>query len=211
MSLLWIICIFAAVLIVILPLVLQNTGTRNAPPVNAASLLSEPIPGLISRTFSAENRLLSLPCRTYNVPCLDDDTCAVLCNDYATLPSKCVDSICVLSSESEGVDVEVPEDTEQNCDTAIGEFAFLSYISGTGIAEWRCVNLYPQFADRFSFCEGGTWAPDARIRAPSYADCTCDPTSVRVIYEYPGLPSDQLPHCIDSQLYYQYENTYTKI
>ena len=166
---------------------------------------------------NASTALQTKTCRNQSVPCIDDRTCALLCNDHLLTPTMCRGNLCVLKSEiggdnGGGVDGGVVGDEEPagtNCNTRIGEFAVLQALPDiTGSALWRCVNLYSVYADRSTFCEGGTWNMDARVRAPSYSDCVCGQNHTRVVYEFPGLATDGRPHCIATSDLPYYSSSY---
>lgn len=171
----------------------------------------------VNRRREAESDILGpivpVDCSRTQRYCLDRDNCRLFCKDASVIEFDCLNGICV----QRAVDKEKPthnsSDGGSKCDTKNGEYGLLVGYNEIGVAMWECVQLYPAWQNRSSYCENGTIDLDVRKREPSYRDCTCRSSDVRIVYRYSilGQSVNGLPHCVSSDRYKFYELSYRQI
>lgn len=136
-------------------------------------------------------------CGTVTRYCMIDTDCEKLCKPANSAKIICNKSHCVFTYDAKSTDPSPPGgDPNKCCDLKNGEYAILVGYATFGIALWQCVQLYKQYVDRQKICEGGTLSMDARLREPSYMDCTCPPNTVRIVTTRASTYDNALPHCV---------------
>lgn len=136
--------------------------------------------------------------------CDNDSDCASLCREYERARFVCSgDKTCV----TRAVRVDDNGGAIDECDTRRGEYAVLVGYTNVGAAEWRCVQLYKQYADRSKYCEGGEFDMNATVREPSYRDCSCPDGTVRCVYNIASVYESNLPHCVPKASWRFYRNS----
>lgn len=135
-------------------------------------------------------------CNTTKRICVTSDNCKLFCKDAAIVDFDCEQGVCV----ERALDATRPiqDDDESPCDKKNGEYGLLVGYNELGLATWECVQLYPGWQDRSTYCEGGTVDIDTTVRAPSYADCLCPTGTTRIVYKRSvlGQVAYGLPHCV---------------
>lgn len=181
--------------------VAQSLALRN---VRASDLLTD-----------QRRPLTRYSCYDHAIPCVEDRNCELLCSDYALVPSTCRANLCVAGDGGGGGgDPGQPDPPPGiDCDTKNGEYAFLRGVTEAGVAEWACINLFPDWQPSADgerrFCEGGVWSMNADDHNPHWSDCACPKETVNVIYRLPnGEEGDGKPHCVPEKRLHEYRNAY---
>lgn len=152
-------------------------------------------------------------CIHTQVACLKAENCTLLCKNASVLDFDCVKGMCtekpigVGGGDSDRNDIS---NDPSNCDLKNGEIGLLVGYNEIGTAQWECVQLYPGWEKRSTYCEGGTVDIDARVRTPSYRDCMCPGGTTRMTYRRSTLGQTVygLPHCIHDAVVKFYEIDY---
>lgn len=174
-------------------------------------LLSSTVRSDDYNSASINGPLIPLPCSQIARPCLTDRDCSIVCNgsgiEYYCDKKSLVCSEGVLpignddDNKGDGNDNndDNGKDIPIKCDTKNGEYALLQGYTEIGVAQWKCIQLYPGWeGGGKSYCEEGTVNLDTRIRTPSYKDCTCPSNTTRIVYMRSTLGQQVygLPHCV---------------
>lgn len=152
--------------------------------------------------------------------CVYDQDCASLCRSYKNIYFACDknafanDDTRIRENYRIGrcapraiVDESDQVTPREKCRVELGEYALLVGYTNLGTAIWQCVQLYQQYADRSSFCEGGRFDMNANIREPSYRDCLCPAGTVRAVSRLASMYDNHLPHCIAQDQWTFYRNS----
>lgn len=144
-------------------------------------------------------------CLNYSRLCVTDSDCSLMCLPYHNVRFICGQNVCSVTPIENSS--EEPDENQPNCNVKEGEFAIIVGLTDLGYISWRCVQLYPQYQLRDTFCEGGKFDMDARVREPSYRDCTCPPQSIRMIENFASFYDNAIPHCIpERNVFFYSEN-----
>jgi hypothetical protein len=169
----------------------------------------------VSRRREVQKNLLGplvpVDCQKVNRYCLKPENCKLFCKDAAVVPFDCTNGVCV----QKAVDTTKPTGSDQQspCDTKNGEYGLLVGYNDLGIAQWECIQLYPAWQDRKSYCQNGRLDLDVRAREPSYRDCTCSEGTTRMVYKKSVLGQTVfgLPYCVPNNVVKFYELSYAKV
>jgi len=147
--------------------------------------------------------LIPVDCDALSTVCLSDSHCKLLCRNASIKHYQCDEKrhVCVnlsLPGMTSIAGNSHDDISSENCNTRIGEYALLQGYNEIGVAQWRCVRLYPGWNDYSRYCEGGKVELDARRRPPSYRDCRCPDGTMRMVYRRSmiGQEVHGLPHCV---------------
>lgn len=169
---------------------------------------------LDNSTNSFAGPLAPVDCDNKQRVCIDDSNCSLLCIGAAEKTFVCDPYTSTCSSDTwRGIEEDSVkgDGNDKNgagaspeCNTKIGEYALLQGYNELGVAQWNCVQLYPTWNDTSRYCEGGKVDIDARVRAPSYLDCTCPSGTTRMVYSKSTLGNVVygLPHCVTNTAIY---------
>lgn len=149
-------------------------------------------------------------CGNFKTLCLVKENCNLFCKDAYIAEFDCNKGVCVERAFDQNKPGAV--DQSSNCDTKNGEYGLLVGYNDLGLAQWQCVQLYPGWVDKTKYCEGGTVDIDARLREPSYRDCTCPENTKRMVYKKSllGQVVYGLPHCVSNKVVKFYELSYVE-
>lgn len=152
-------------------------------------------------------------CMVARVACLKADNCTLLCKNASVLDFDCVKGVCMEKPIGiGGIDAggNNSSNDQSNCDLKNGEIGLLVGYNEIGTAQWECVQLYPGWEKRNTYCEGGIVDIDARVRTPSYRDCMCPGGTTRMTYRRSTLGQTVYgrPHCIRNAVAKFYEIDY---
>lgn len=168
-------------------------------------------------TNSFAGPLTAVDCDNRQRVCIDDSNCSLLCVGAAEKTFVCDPYTSTCSSDTwKGIEEQSGggggsggggangAGASPECNTKIGEYALLQGYNELGVAQWNCVQLYPTWNDTSRYCEGGKVDIDARVRAPSYLDCTCPSGTKRMVYAKSTLGNVVygLPHCVQNTAIY---------
>lgn len=173
----------------------------------------------VERRREAQRDLLGplapVDCATTQAICVTASNCNLLCKNAALVSFDCVNGACVEKAVSNvsPSSSSSSSDDQANCNTRIGEYGLLVGYNELGVAQWECVQLYPRWQNLATYCEGGTVSLDARVREPSYRDCSCAVGHTRMVYRRSvlGQTAHGLPHCVRDDLVRFYEPSYEKL
>lgn len=204
----------------------------NARGITVANI-GAPLPTVQNDQFdgtSLEGPLVPLDCRHIPRPCLLERDCTFLCSNSASVSYECDRKSLLCVERAVGITTDAgnsgnndDKDTSDRdsvdpssvkCNTKAGEYALLEGYNELGVAQWNCIQLYPGWEGGGKrYCENGIVNIDARVRVPSYADCTCPSGTTRIVYARSQLGQQiyGLPHCVKQPHLYNIGTDYLKL